>query len=175
MNALSWAVTEWQRHIIDPKVGDTSTTAEMNRSRILMYIQDWLGWKSWIKTYPGDGAFAWCGAFAAFCYGNLKPEIRKKWMASTYRLSEYGRTNPRRLVKFDDVLPGDIVTVGGGNYGSHITIAVGWDKAKSMLVTVSGNGGGRLPNGEWGEGVVMTLYPRSELRAAYRPIKEDYI
>lgn len=171
---LNLALYAWQNNIVDPAKGDSSPDAERCRKFILEEcIWQGLDWQGWIKTYPGNGSFAWCGAFAAYCMPHVKPELRKKWWASTYRLSEYGKKDKRRQVKTSDILPGDIVVVGDGDYGSHITLAVAWDKAKSQLLVVSGNGRGRLANGEWGEGVVLNMVDRQTIKAAYRPTEDD--
>lgn len=174
MKTLNLALESWLTNLKDPGKNDHSVDAERCRAAILHMIQDGgLGWQGWVKTYTGDGAFAWCGAFVAYCMPDVKPELRKKWWASTYRLFEYGNKNPGRQVRISDIQPGDIVCVGDGNYGAHITIAMIWDATKSTLVTVSGNGMGRLPDGSWGEGVVINVYGRHSIKAAYRPIKED--
>ncbi len=176
MRATALATIEWVCGIRDPRRDDLSHDAMTAREHIHeRYICDGLDWGGWVKSYPGDGAFKWCGAFAAYCWATVDLKLRKKFFASTYRLSEYGRLNPARKVATKDIQPGDIVTVGSGDYGAHICIAIAWDHPKAELVTVSGNGMGRLPDGSWGEGVVMTVYPRQELRAAYRPIEGDLV
>jgi hypothetical protein len=172
--SLNLAFDLWEENLKEPQKSDHTPEAEWAREQILKMIQqDGLGWQGWIKSYTGDGAFAWCGAFAAYTMPWVRKELRYKWFASTYRLSEYGKKDARRLVKTDNILPGDIVCVGQGNYGSHITRAVCWDKNKAELVSISGNGVGRLGDGSWGEGVVMNVYSRHEIRACYRPLVED--
>jgi len=173
-NVLTRALQQWLATVRDPARGDTSPAAERCRATVMEYISAGLGW-DWVKYYPGDGAFAWCGAFAAWCWraGGLRPEVAKKSFASTYRLHRWGQENPARLVRFPKIVPGDVVVVGDGDYGSHITLALAWDLPQSALVTVEGNALGRLPGGEWGEGVVMRVRARSEIRAAYRPTKGD--
>jgi hypothetical protein len=170
------ALSDWLAAVRDPARGDPSPDAERCRAVILGYIVLGLGW-SWVKSYAGDGAFAYCGAFAARCWlaGGLRPEVARKSFASTYRLHRWGAENPLRLVRFPKIQSGDVVTVGDGDYGSHIGLALAWDLSQSALVTVEGNAYGRLPDGSWGEGVVMRVRARSELRAAYRPLKEDLL
>ncbi len=86
MSVLTLAFDEWEDRILDPQKGDSSELAEKGRRAILDYIQVGLGW-DWIKDYSGDGVFSWCGAFAAWVHDSVKIEIRRKYFASTYRLS----------------------------------------------------------------------------------------
>jgi hypothetical protein len=161
--------------VVDPPKGTDSDLAEYGRAMILDFIQGGLGW-DWVKEYAGDGAFSWCGAFAAYCHDAVSLAIRKKYFASTYRLSEYGREHAGRRVATADILPGDIVVVRGTErkpYGDHICIAIAWDKAKTSLVTIEGNAHGRFPDGTWGEGVVMQQRPVEGIVAAYRPLQSD--
>ena len=142
-----------------------------------MMQTDGLDWAAWVKDYPGDGAYAWCGAFvaAAWKQAGLNHKARYRSFASTYRLKEWGREHPGRIVSsWSSILPADVVVVGDGDYGSHITLALGLDKVAAQVLTVEGNAHGRFPDGTWGEGVVINVRPRKEIRAAYRPIDSDF-
>lgn len=171
------ALDVWKSHVFDPAKSDKTPAGEACREDILNMIQnkvEGLGWH-WIKVYSGDGAFAWCGAFAAHCWQKVRPEIREKCFASTLRLWDFGAENTGRRVKSTDLQPGDIVTVGDGAKGSHIVIFLNWDKNKTIFTCIEGNGHGRFPDGSWGEGVVMGIRERSDIRAGYRPLEGDLI
>ena len=177
--ALEWALGAWLSRIRDPARSDHLPDAERGRVAILEYIQKGLGWSSWVKAYPGDGSFAWCGAFAAIAWAQagVSVETRKKHFASTYRLDRWGKRNPLRKVATSSIIPGDIVVVdtgGGKDYGDHITLALAYDKQKATLATVEGNGQGFWPDGTWVEGVVVCIRPRTDIRATYRPIQADF-
>jgi hypothetical protein len=99
MDAGQRAVLEadalWRQGIFDPKKSDDSIAARTSRVAIDKMIRssDGLGW-SWLDEYEGDGAFEWCGAFAARCWGAaglaLKPS-RYGYFSSTARLARWFR------------------------------------------------------------------------------------
>lgn len=178
--ALARALGEWQARVRDPARGDASPDAERCRARILTYIREGLAVDR--KAYLGDGDAAFCGAFASWCWLAGGLDLAKASadapadapgvpLGSTYRLHAAARRRPGLAVKnFGDIAPGNVVTVdtgGGRDYGDHITLALAWDRPKSELVIVHGNGHGRLPSGEWVEGVVISTVPRAAIRAAY--------
>ncbi len=167
MTAVRLALAEWSTCLRDLPPPPPGLKRSWELDRVTTYIRDGFGWGP--KTlYRGDGTYKWCGAFAAWCHPDLPVELRQA-MASTWRLHSLGLKTPGVLVPFGAARPGDLVCVGQGDYGSHVTLVVGWgDERRSELVTVSGNGEGTLGDGSWGEGVVLRCYPRTSLRAAYR-------
>lgn len=189
---IAVADAEWHRNIAEPVTGVSQNSA----ARIDEYIRGALG-LGWSTAevgpkarpnipYTKDGMFEWCGAFAAWCYGNvgLLPLLRKKHIASTYRLWAWSKGNARRVAP-KDIQPGDIVVVGpdGDDYGQHVTIAASNVRADGTFVTYEGNAGGLWPDGTRHTGVVRRTRPvdkpgmaAREYRAlfAVRPLDEDY-
>lgn len=154
--------------------------------RIFAYVREGLGWPlagPYMNTGKLDlGGFEWCGAFMAYCYQALKPEIRKQHCASTYRLLTWCEGTPRK-VALDAIQPGDVVVVGKATskrWGAHITICESVEQG--YIRTVEGNGHGSLGSGEWGEGVVRRRRPfkanaaptDSYVMHAYRFLPEDF-
>lgn len=177
------ALGAWCTRVLDPRAGDMSEDALRGKLEIRRYIEEGLGWRL-PNGYRGDGAFAFCGAFAAWCYlgAGMTPERAKGFsgadvpghpFASTYRLAQAAKRDPLfKVARVSDVRPSDVVVVEGPDhrpYGDHITIALAWDKPQATLTIVHGNGHGRWPTGEWVEGVVLSSVPRTSIVAAYRP------
>ncbi len=180
---LQAALGEWQHYVRDPSASDKTPEAERGRKAIQRYIEEGLDWRL-RSGYRGDGAFSWCGAFAAWCWGHagMTPELAKQFapkdlpahpFASTYRLGRAAaRDKAFALPRASDVLPGDVVCVlgeSGKPFGDHIVLALAWDKSLAELICVHGNGHGRWPDGTWQEGVVVSSFPRTAIAAAYRP------
>jgi hypothetical protein len=88
--AVDRAAVMWQAGVYDPRRVDTSKDAERCRGVIDTFIRSDLGW-TWEPPYKGDGDYEWCGAFAAFAWIAVRPELRKTYFASTYRLDRYAR------------------------------------------------------------------------------------
>lgn len=155
-------------------------------SNIIKYIEDGLRW-SLSQPYTNSanlkqGGFSWCGAFQAWCDIELKEEIRKKVMPSTYRLWEFCKKTARDI-PLDEIQRGDIVVVGrpsGKRWGAHITRAL--EVTETHVHTIEGNGHGLLGDGKWGEGVVTRKRPfnghnaekESVILHAYRFLDSDY-
>jgi hypothetical protein len=190
INRAKWL---WLARVTDPP----NATDQYQASRALIdgFIRgvQGLGW-SWEPPYVRDGEFEWCGAFAAWAWGQvgLGANWRTNFLASTYRLDRFGRylrleshLNPppadpgeaRRYRQFDessspfhvafDPRPGaadtsaecepragDILLVGTGDFGSHITLVERYDLATGTFATVEGNGTGVDPQGVRMHGVV---------------------
>ena len=75
--ALQRGFTEWDNNVTEPEYnGDWQ--------RINTYIKgaDGIGW-TWESDYVRNGQFAWCGAFAAFCYTKIRSKIRSKTIDSS--------------------------------------------------------------------------------------------
>jgi hypothetical protein len=177
---------EWAMHVEEPP--------NTNWQRIDQYIQgpQGLGWSwiakswEWVKgIYSKNRQFEWCGAFAAFCYGaaGLSAHNRRKHLAGCTRLYRWsgGRRGNDRRIKPRDITFGDIVVVGkkkGSVKGSHITICSG--VGRRGIKTIEGNAYGRLPDGEYGEGVIKRSRPfrsgsgRKVVLYGVRPLVEDY-
>jgi len=88
--AIERALAAWQSDITDPPVDDTSDDAVRCKAFIDACIRKptALGW-SWENPYKGDGDFQWCGAFAAFCWPDVKAGLRQLYFSSTLRLDRY--------------------------------------------------------------------------------------
>jgi hypothetical protein len=132
-DAVKRALAMWQTDIYDPRKDDKSELADMSKAAIDAFIRGpkALNW-TWEQPYAGDGAFQWCGAFAAYCWPGVKQSLRQLYFSSTLRLDRYasyqsynGGTNTgkgRLYVKLDenstvdDVKdiwrPGDILIIG---------------------------------------------------------------
>ena len=183
---LATAHAEWLRNVIEP-----DRTGQNGAPIIDTYIRgpQGLGWKTCdIKTWkPGvpytyNGAFAWCGAYAAFCWGaaGLSPAVRYKRLPGTPRLLAWARGTDR-LIRPADLRPGDIAVVGpqGSVEGEHIVIVRGVNPGESIL-TYEGNAKGPLPSGAIVEGVISRSRPffhptPTVYRVIYgvRPLAED--
>jgi hypothetical protein len=180
--ALDAAVTEWFRQTYDPANTDTSPTAAQSKHVICQYINEGLGWA--LKEYKGNTTFAWCGAFAAWCWlqAGMTPARAKKFsgpdvpgdpFASTYRLMRAAQRDPAFQVKVGGSVGGDVVIVKSASrplkFGNHITMALAWAQDRSFVTCVHGNGHGRWPDGSWVEGVVISTFPVTAIAAIYRP------
>jgi hypothetical protein len=173
--AIDTAGTLWHSDIFDPRRTDHSIRAESSRKAIDSFIHEGLGW-TWEPPYAGDGDFEWCGAFAAYCWSAIKPELRKTYFASTYRLDRYARYQSvngeknsgkgRLIADLDEhslSVPwephaGDILLIGppGSGYGKHICLveSYNWNGKTKVFRTIEGNGTGRGPDGKQRQGVV---------------------
>jgi hypothetical protein len=184
---LATAHAEWLRGVVEPGTPGMTSGASI----IDGYIRgpQGLGWPTCdIKTWkPGvpytrNGAFQWCGAFAAFCWGaaGLSPAARYKRLPGTPRLLAWARGTDR-LIRPADLRPGDIAVVGpqGDVDGEHIVIVRGVNPGDSIL-TYEGNAKGPIPSGAIVEGVISRSRPffhatPSVYRVLYgvRPLAED--
>lgn len=170
---------EWVSNIKEPsRSGSPANSA----ARIDQYIRgaQGLNWSTAKVGTPGvsytkNGQFAWCGAFAAHCFGaaGLNAVIRKKVMPSTYRLWEWGRKNNRIVDGLNNIQRGDIVIVakkGAKPWGNHITTCLDvikdFDDVPVEIQTFEGNAKGPNPDGKKHEGVIRHIrpYPSSDLK-----------
>jgi len=163
--AITRGLNEWSDVVKDPS------------KRITTYIktQQGIGW-GWEKEYKKNGQFAWCGAFAAFCWQSVKLNIRQKVFPSCYRLHTNWGQSSRRL-DADQMLPGDIVVVYSSarkSYGDHITICREVPDSDGNFQTVEGNAFGTLGDGTYGEGVIQRSRALSEVAHVYRLLGEDF-
>ena len=161
---------------IDRALAEWSSMVEEPDRRIDTYIRsmDGIGW-NWEKEYTRNGQFAWCGAFAAFCYRAVKFKTRQKIFPSCYRLySNWSQTS--RKIEPRDMLPGDIVVVyssARATWGDHITLCrVAPMDAK--FETLEGNAHGTLGDGSHGEGVIARERSLDEVAFVYRLLAEDF-
>tara|TARA_Y100000310_G_scaffold130696_1_gene129826 strand:+ start:2259 stop:2951 length:693 start_codon:yes stop_codon:yes gene_type:complete len=172
-NTIYRALSEFNLDIVDGK----------NNDHILnKYIagSEGLGW-SWYDTYK-NGSFAWCGAFAAFCYGPaLKSSVRSRTMASCYRMYRDWR-NTVRCHNGQDLKVGDIVTVFNSTdpdkraatpQGNHIVLVKELPK-NGEFETYEGNAKGYGPEGNWREGVSTRKRQISTIAHVYRLLQEDF-
>jgi hypothetical protein len=164
--AIKRAEVELNRVVVDP--GD----------RINAYIRsaEGLGW-NWVEPYTKNGEFAWCGAFASFCYTKVNSNIRKKIFPSCYRLySNWAKTS--RKISIEDVQAGDIVVIYTAKrsvQGDHITLCVDASTKKDGYIkTIEGNAKGELGNGEFGEGVVRQERELEKIAHVYRLLGSDF-
>ena len=162
--------SEWDKNVTEPEYdGDWQ--------RINTYIKgvDGIGW-TWEKDYTKNGQFAWCGAFAAFCYTRINAKIRQKVFPSCYRLwNTWGGTSR----KVSELNAGDIVVVytsseQSPSYGNHITICMGFPDMDGNFETLEGNAKGQGPNNEFQEGVIRRQRNVKDIAHIYRPASEDY-
>lgn len=195
--AVAIALRWWQEDIYDPKPDDTSPAAAYSKAVIGSMITGSLGW-TWEEPYVGDGDFEWCGAFAATCWGAVKPELRQLCFASTYRLDRYGAyrdvlgtstgvrpaTGPARVREVVDGLneawsiaprAGDILLVGKKGYGTHICLVESFTAGTGVFNTIEGNAYGAGPNGERQQGVIRGERNLVEVRRIIRPGVDDLI
>ena len=165
LQAIDRGLQEWRSIVIDPS------------PMIDTYIrtQQGLGW-SWEKQYKKNGQFAWCGAFAAYCWRAVKLDIRKNTFSSCYRMfRDWGHTS--RLIDVDRMQTGDIVVVFSAamkSYGDHITLCVEPPDENGLFETVEGNAHGELGNGERGEGVITRQRSVDEVAHVYRLLGGDF-
>lgn len=170
--AMAHAEMLWAMRIVEPPPKHTSALIDelIRGSKGL----------TWSSAEVGAGArpnqpyrrdkFAWCGAFAARCWGEagLKRAIRREHCASLWRIYTFAKGTPRFITRFADVKRGNIVCIGpeGDADGAHITLArqdAGASADSLTIETVEGNASGLLPDGSRDEGVVHQIrrwYPR---------------
>jgi len=161
---------EWELNVTEPGLGGDS-------SRINLYIKsrEGIGW-TWEADYTKNGQFAWCGAFAAFCYTKVQFNIKQKIFPSCYRMySNWGGTSR----KVAEVMKGDIVVVYTSSaktpdYGNHITIALSSPDDEGNFETIEGNAKGEGPTGEWREGVIKRQRSIFDVAHIYRLNDGDY-
>ena len=164
VEAVARGMAEWSQVVKEPD------------RRINTYIRsvEGLGW-TWEKEYIKNGQFAWCGAFAAFCWTAVKPSIRKKIFPSCYRLySNWSQTS--RHIDPSKMMPGDIVVVYSGKHatqGDHITICRG-EPVDGVFETLEGNAHGTLGDDTHGEGVIIRDRSLDEVAHVYRLLSEDF-
>ena len=167
---LKNAESEWSDNITEPGEGGDS-------SRITYYIKNTnaLGW-TWEDDYTRNGQFAWCGAFAAWCWTTVKIDIKKRIFPSCYRLySNWSQTS--RHIEHDKMAPGDIVVVYAAKrskQGDHITICVEAPDAEGVFLTVEGNAHGTLGDGSHGEGVIRRDRSLDEVAHVYMLLGSDF-
>ena len=164
--AIKRAQAEWNRNVIDPS------------ERINAYIKstDGLGW-SWEKDYIKNGQFAWCGAFASYCYTKVNSNTRKKIFPSCYRMYKNWSKTSRR-VSADQIQVGDIVIVYTSKrsvQGDHITLCSDASTLKDGYIsTIEGNARGELGSGEYGEGVIKRERQLDQIAHVYRLLGSDF-
>lgn len=164
--AVAFAVSEWELGVSEPPGPNSDRIGSE-------YISgpDGLGW-SWVDPYTENGQFAWCGAFASYCFGKagLLKDIRHKVLPSCYRLFKWASLEDR-MVKPAQVMRGDIVVVGNDKsreWGSHITICQKTSSLINGVRTIEGNARGASPNGDRWEGVVKQYRPINPEGDEYR-------
>lgn len=185
-SAVETALTLWREGVYDPARTDMSPAANLSRARILHLIHVGLG-ATWLKSYAGDGDFAWCGSLPAYSWGaaGLKEECRfthgdrtPAGFASLYKIWNWANQDKRRIISLRDVRPGDILTVGPDSpkWGKHIVMALGAVTPRGWVSTIEGNATGLGPNGERYEGIVKRrryVTGAYRVRCAYRPLISD--
>jgi len=153
---------------------DAETIDEFIRNRTL-------GAWDWVEPYEKNGQRAWCGHFAAACFGESMPiETRKVALASTYRLHAYGADHGIKRLAPADARPGDILVVknasGGKWYGDHVTLVERVDPAAGLIHTIEGNARGWVVGAPKGsathtrEGVIRRTRPIGRPSRARCPV-----
>ena len=163
--ALSRGMEEWNRVVKEPD----------NRINTYIRTQEGIGW-GWEKMYQKNGQFAWCGAFAAYCWSSVKLDIRKKIFPSCYRLySNWSQTS--RHIPVDKMSPGDIVivyTAKRSKQGDHITLCKSEPDSDGVFKTIEGNAFGTLGDDTYGEGVIQRERNIKEIAHVYRLLGVDF-
>lgn len=146
-----------------------------------------LGW-SWVDPYTRNGAFAWCGAEAAWSLARagLLPALRRAILPSCYRIVTFCQGTPR-LIPLATAEPGDLIilgpdpTAGGRPWGAHITTLLEIDRPGRRLYLHEGNARAYGPTGALREGVGRQWRPIDRARPrdyapmhAIRWLPEDY-
>ena len=177
-NHLTPHLTEHARNALARAKAELDLVVKDPCSRIDKYIKssEGLGW-SWVEPYTKNGQFAWCGAFASFCYPDVNAQIRTKIFPSCYRLyNNWGQTS--RKISIDKIRAGDIVIVWthkNSVQGDHITLCVDSSSLdKGYISTIEGNAHGTLGNGKHGEGVIKRERARNEIAHVYRLLASDF-
>ncbi len=164
--ALSRGLHQWKQTIIEP-VGEVKDGPILD-----LYIKQGINW-GWVEEYK-NRKFAWCGAFAGWCWEeSVKKEIRKKCFPSTYRLKEWAKGSQRIIKKLEDAREGDLIIVGHKKpWGDHITL---FDRMDDQgYWSVEGNAYGETPKGgARQEGVIRRYRNVEEIKYIYRPLKVD--
>jgi hypothetical protein len=146
--------------------------------RINTYIKsmEGIGW-TWESDYIKNGQFAWCGAFAAFCYTTVSFPIRQKIFPSCYRMYKAWSQSSRRIEPAK-VSPGDIVVVFTSKrsmQGDHIALCIDASTVgEGYITTIEGNAHGELGNGDQGEGVITRQRTLNEFAHVYRLLSSDF-
>ena len=166
IQAINRAHEEFNQVVIDPS------------KRINTYIKsvEGINW-TWEDEYIRNGQFAWCGAFAAFCYTAVKRDIRKKIFPSCYRMysawSATSRSIENKLVSAGDIVV--VYTSKRSTQGDHITLCVDASTiAAGYITTIEGNAHGTLGNGDYGEGVITRERKIEEFAHVYRLLSVDF-
>lgn len=99
--------------------------------------------------------------------------------APAVRSTQYRDMSVGLLHEAKDVLvPGAIATVRTSGkkpeVGDHIVIIESYDEAGKTIATVEGNGRGRFPDGDRGEGVVRCNRPARDVRRVYHLCLEHF-
>jgi hypothetical protein len=171
-------LSEQTRQAIDRAHGELDQVVIDPCDRINTYIKskEGIGW-SWESDYIKNGQFAWCGAFAAYCYTAVSFPIRNKIFPSCYRMYKaWSQTS--RCIDHAKVQPGDVVVVYSSKraiQGDHITLCIDNSTiSEGYITTIEGNAHGTLGNGERGEGVITRQRKLSEFAHVYRLLNEDF-
>lgn len=183
------AEREWGKTVKDFDPGQTATPRKIEK-----YFER-TGWQ-WFLDIHSDGTYtektaghpwqSWCGLFVGYC-GKMMGRhmsddqcvdikvtdgVIRTVLPSCDRLGSLRRWKSAGLdnipeVKVDEIQRGDIVTVGEGRNGEHITLARE-GVVDGEIRTISGNGRGLLGDGTQGEGVVKNIRDANEIARAYR-------
>jgi len=173
LQALDRGQAEWELNVTEPGKGGRS-------DRISVYIKsrDAMGW-TWEEDYTRNGQFAWCGSFAAQCYGDLvRFNIRQKIFPSCSRFYENWASTSRHQ-DIDNLRGGDIVIVFTSDeripiWGNHITLALSSPDQDGNFDTIEGNAYGYGPDQTWREGVSKRTRNLNEVAHVYRLLDEDF-
>ena len=164
------ACDEWEKNVSEPGLGG-------DPSRITLYVKsrEGLGW-TWEDDYTKNGQFAWCGAFAAWCYTKVRFNIRQKVFPSCYRMYNNWAGTSRKV---GEIKKGDIVVVYTSDqkkpdYGNHITIALSAPNDEGLFETIEGNAKGFDPDHNIREGVIKRERNIKNIAHIYRLRDEDY-
>lgn len=173
LKAIERAEAEWALNVTEPEY-----KGEWKRINTYIKSREGIGW-TWQDDYTKNGQFAWCGAFAAFAYGDeLNFPIRQKIFPSCLRLwNAWGKSARCR----DGEAPqaGDIVVIfndinnKSDSQGNHITLCIEPPNDLGLFSTIEGNARGAGPHGRI-EGVIKRQRDINSIAHIYRLLSEDF-
>jgi hypothetical protein len=133
---------------LDEATKDTREVGTKNRGeRVDVYLRNAGALR---KNAPDDKkGLGWCGMFIYFCYdeaanqlGKTLPDGFEEALWSGYKLGQWTKKRPARIVTDDLILPGDIYIMHGKNGNGHIGMAIEPIDDHKRIKTIDGNQSG---------------------------------
>ena len=176
------ALDYWRAGVLEPDqsaIGEATPQADAIDD--IIRADDKGAW-NWVDPYRKNGQRAWCGHFAAACFGESLPKpLRQKVLASCSRLVEHGPDFGVRRLAPADAQPGDVLVVqygrgGNARTGDHICLVERVDRAAGIIYTIEGNASGWVTGAAKGdagacrEGVIRRTRPIGRASNALCPV-----